>query len=93
MPIRATNRERLQGDAACHPTGSPLLLRIREELQSMFKTMAMVHSKKAQDEVTIIRQNGNNDIVAEYQGKRYTAIYNPFVGLYYVDDIYGLILD
>lgn len=55
----------------------------------MFKTKAMIHSLKTQDEVTVLHENGNNDVVAEYKGKRYTAIFNPFVGSYYVDDIYG----
>ena len=59
----------------------------------MFKTKAMVHSLKAQDEVTILHERGNNDVIAEYKGKRCTAIYNVFVGLFYVDDIYGVLSD
>lgn len=59
----------------------------------MFKTKAQVHSVQAQDEVLILHENGSNDVVAEYNGKRYTAIFNPFVCLYYVDDIYGLLPD
>ena len=59
----------------------------------MFKTKAMVHSLKAQDEVTILHENGCNDVVAEYKGKRCTAIFNGFVCLYYVDDIYGVLSD
>ena len=59
----------------------------------MFKARAMVHSLKARDEVTILHERGNNDVVAEYNGKRCTAIFNPFVGLYYVDDIYGVLSD
>ena len=55
----------------------------------MFQTQAIVHSKKALDTVTIISEDGPNNVVAEYNGKCYTAIYNVFVGLYYVDDIYG----
>ena len=54
-----------------------------------FKTKAMVHSLKSQDEVTILHEDGCNDVVAEYQGIRYTAIFNGFVCLYYVDDLYG----
>lgn len=57
----------------------------------MKKCIAMVHSLKATAEVTIISENGNNDVVAEYDGKRCTAIFNPFVGMYYVDDVYGVI--
>jgi hypothetical protein len=52
-------------------------------------TTAMIHSKKAQDEVKIVHENGCNEVIAQYQGKLYTAVFNPFVGLYYVDDIYG----
>ena len=59
----------------------------------MFKTKAQVHSLQSQDEVTILHENGPNDVIAEYQGKRCTAIYNIFVGLYYVDDIYGVLSD
>jgi len=59
----------------------------------MFKTKAMVHSLKARDEVTILHQKGPNDVVAEYKGKRFTAIFNPFSCLYYVDDVYGVLPD
>jgi len=59
----------------------------------MFKTKAMVHSLKALDEATILHQKGPNDIVAEYKGKRCTAIFNPFSCLYYVDDVYGVLTD
>ena len=55
------------------------------------KTSAMVHSLNAQAEVTILEKTGDNQYVAEYNGTRCTAIFNPFVGLYYVDDIYGVI--
>ena len=59
----------------------------------MFKTKAMVHSLKAQDEVVILHENGCNDVIAEYKGKRCTAVFNPFAGLYYVDDVYGVLTD
>lgn len=55
----------------------------------MKTTQAMIHSLNATDEVTIISENGNNNVIAEYKGKKYTAVYNIFIGLYYVDDIYG----
>jgi len=55
----------------------------------MEKINAMVHSLGAQAEVKIISENGCNDVVAEYQGKKYTAVYNGFTGMYYVDDVYG----
>lgn len=59
----------------------------------MFKIKAQVHSLQAQDEVMILHEKNNNDVIAEYKGKRCTAVYNPFVCLYYVDDIYGVLPD
>ena len=59
----------------------------------MFKAKAQIHSLRAQDEVIILHEKGSNDVVAEYRSKRYKSIFNPFVGLYYVDDIYGLLSD
>ncbi len=44
-------------------------------------------------EATIIEKVGNNQYIAEYNGVKCTAIYNPFVGAYYVDDKYGVIGD
>jgi len=55
----------------------------------MFKARAMIHSLKDTDLVLILHENGANDVIAEYNSKRFTAVYNPFVGLYYVDDVYG----
>jgi hypothetical protein len=55
----------------------------------MFKTQAMVHSLEARDEVTILHENGPNDVIAEYKGGLYSAVFNVFVGLYYVDNLYG----
>ena len=52
---------------------------------------AMIHSKKDTDTVTIISHKDNNNVIAEYKGQQYKAIFNPFVCLYYVDDIYGKI--
>ena len=59
----------------------------------MFKTKAMIHSLKAQDEVTILHEKGCNDVIAEYNGTRCTAIFNPFSCLFYVDNIYGILQD
>ena len=39
----------------------------------------------------IIRQIGDNQFLAEYNGVRCTAIFNPFVERYYVDDVYGIL--
>ena len=69
------------------------------------KTMAFVHSLKQtgnpeigdfghqKAEVEIISHINNNEVVAEYKGVRYTVIFNPFVGAYYVDDVYGQIAE
>ena len=59
----------------------------------MFTIKAQVHSLQSQDEVIILHEKNNNDVVAEYNGKRCTAIFNPFVNLFYVDDIYGVLPD
>ena len=55
------------------------------------KKEAMVYSLYAKAEVTILEKVGDNDYRAEYQGKVCKAIFNPFVGLYYVDDVYGVV--
>jgi len=58
-----------------------------------FKAQAMIHSLKDIAEVTIISHEDNNNVIAQYKGQRYTAIYNTFNGLYYVDDVYGILED
>lgn len=49
-----------------------------------------VHDRNVLGEAEIIRSIGNNLYLAEYNGVRCTAIYNPFVGRYFVDDVYGV---
>lgn len=44
-------------------------------------------------EATIMKKIGDNQYIAEYNGIKCTAIYNPFVNRYYVDDKYGVIKD
>lgn len=44
-------------------------------------------------EATILKRLGDNDYLAEYNGVRCHAIYNPFVNKFYVDDKYGVIRD
>lgn len=44
-------------------------------------------------EATIIKRLGDNDYLADYNGVKCHAIFNPFVGRYYVDDKYGVIRD
>lgn len=41
-------------------------------------------------EATIIKRIGDNLYLTDYNGVKCTAIFNPFVGQYYVDDLYGL---
>jgi hypothetical protein len=40
-------------------------------------------------EVEYIERLGPDRFVAGYKGRRYTAIYNPFVGAFFVDDVDG----
>jgi hypothetical protein len=42
-------------------------------------------------EATIVEKIGDNRYVAEFGGVRCTAIFNPFVNRFYVDDKYGVI--
>ena len=59
----------------------------------MIKQMvdAMVNSLKGLAEVEIVEHKDNNHCLARYNGKLCTAIFNPFSGYYYVDDIFGVI--
>ena len=42
-------------------------------------------------EATIVEKVGDNKYIAEYNGVRCTAIFNPFAGRFYVDDKYGVV--
>lgn len=42
-------------------------------------------------EATILKRLGDNNYLAEYNGVKCHAIYNPFVNKFYVDDKYGII--
>lgn len=44
-------------------------------------------------EATIVEKIGDNRYVAEFGGVRCSAIFNPFVSRFYVDDKYGVIKD
>lgn len=52
---------------------------------------AMIHSIGgiSQAEIMNFPPVDNNEVIARYRGKYYTAIYNPFTNLFYVDDKYG----
>jgi len=44
-------------------------------------------------EATIIKSIGDNLYLAEVNGVKCTAIFNFFVGRYFVDDVYGVVKD
>ncbi len=62
------------------------------------KVEAFIHSLKDHTndlhvlgEAKIIRKIGDNLYLAEYHGVQCTAIFNPFAGRYFVDDVYGIV--
>ena len=62
------------------------------------KVLAYIHSLKDKKtdtnilgEAEILEHIDNNNVTAEYNGVKCRAIFNPFAGLYFVDDIYGRI--
>lgn len=59
------------------------------------KVTAMVHSKEQREEVELLEKkdfpNGGQYLVETNDGVKCTAIFNPFVGIYYADDLYGVI--
>lgn len=51
---------------------------------------AVIHSLQGEDTVAEIRRlAGDNQYAALYNGEWYSAIFNPFTGRYYVDNLYG----
>ncbi len=61
------------------------------------KVEAYIHSLKDKEhdrhvlgEAKIIKCIGDNRYLAEYNGVRCTAIFNPFAGRFFVDDVYGV---
>jgi len=62
------------------------------------KVEAYIHSLKDKKNgrnvlgtAEIIKKIENSQYLAEYNGVRCTAIFNPFVCRYFVDDVYGVI--
>lgn len=53
------------------------------------KVTALICSLNQTAEVTITERVGNNKYLADYEGTICAAMFNPFTGLYYVDDIHG----
>jgi len=67
------------------------------EIESM-KVEAYIHSLKDHTndrhvlgEAEIIKKIGDNLYLAEYRGVQCAAIFNPFAGRYFVDDVYGIV--
>lgn len=57
-----------------------------------FNERMHIHSLNGElREATILKRLGDNDYLAEYNGIKYHAIYNPFANKFYVDDKYGVI--
>ena len=48
------------------------------------------HHRHVLGEAEILERIGDNLYLAEYTGVRCTAIFNIFVGRYFVDDVYGV---
>ena len=62
------------------------------------KVVAYIHSLKDKTndrhvlgECEILEVKDNNNVIARYDGIKCKAIFNPFVGKYFVDDVYGRI--
>ena len=54
------------------------------------KASAHIHSLDGKmDEITILKELGNNSYLVDYRGVKCSAIFNPFNCTYYADDIYG----
>ena len=60
-----------------------------------YKTTAHIHSLGGEmDEVYIVderQENGQTIYIVDYKGTICTAIFNPFVCEFYVDDKFGII--
>lgn len=62
------------------------------------KCECYIHSLKQDErnvlgEATILRRLGDNDYLADYNGVKCHATFNPFAGRYFVDDKYGVVHD
>ncbi len=51
----------------------------------------MEHDRNVLGEAEIIESIGDNLYLAEVNGVHCTAIFNPFAGCYFVDDVYGIV--
>jgi len=48
------------------------------------------HNRHVLDEAEIIKRIEDNLYLAEYHGVRCTAIFNPFAGAFFVEDVTGI---
>ena len=55
------------------------------------KVEAMINSLSEKREVFIVFYDDANNVKAVYNNKLCTAIYNTYTGLFYVDDVFGVI--
>ena len=62
------------------------------------RVQAYIHSLQDKEnnrhvlgEAEIVKYYNNNKVIALYNGVKCKAVYNPFDGRYYVDDVYGII--
>ena len=60
------------------------------------KCECSIHSLKQGEknvlgEATILKRLGDHDYLVEYNGVECHAIFNPFAGRYFVDDVYGIV--
>lgn len=53
---------------------------------------AMIHSKDAKGQIQILAKIGDNDYIVRTEDNVLChAIFNPFVGIYYADDLYAVV--
>lgn len=55
------------------------------------KVEAMINSLGEKREVFIVLYEDANTVKAVYDNKLCTAVYNTYNGLFYVDDVYGVV--
>lgn len=53
------------------------------------KVIAFINSSSQTAEVTVTERIGNNKYLVNYRGTLCAAMFNPFAGMYYVDDVHG----
>ena len=57
-----------------------------------FKTQAHIHSLNGEmDEITVLKELGNNDYIVDYTGEKCHALFTWFVCAFYADDIYRIV--